>query len=35
MADLLEKGKNGRSAFPTGAKLHFSKKIFCGYRHSK
>ena len=24
--DLLEKGKNGRNAFRTGAKIHFSKK---------
>ena len=24
--DLLEKGKNGRNAFRTGAKIHFSEK---------
>ena len=26
--DLLENGKNGRNAFPTGAKIHFNEKIF-------
>ena len=31
--DLLEKGKNGRKASRTGAKIHFSEKIFWGYRH--
>ena len=25
--DLLEEGKNGRNAFRTGAKIHFSEKI--------
>ena len=35
--DLLEKGKNGRNAFRTGAKIHFSKKKKKngGYGHSK
>ena len=28
--DLLEEGKNGRNAFRTGAKSHFSEKIFQG-----
>ena len=28
--DLLEEGKNGRSAFRTGAKIHFSEKIVWG-----
>jgi len=26
--DFLEEGKNGRNAFWTGAKIHFSKKIY-------
>lgn len=26
--DLLEEGKNGRNAFRTGAKIHFSEEIF-------
>ena len=26
MAGLLEEGKNGRNAFRTGAKIHFSEK---------
>ena len=31
--DLLEEGKNGRNAFPTGAKIHFSeKKKYFGVR---
>ena len=25
--DLLEKGKNGRNAFQTGANIHFSKNM--------
>ena len=28
--DLLEKGKNGRNASRTGAKIHFSEKIILG-----
>ena len=28
--DLLEKGKNGRNAFRTGAKIHFSEKHILG-----
>ena len=28
--DMLEEGKNGRNAFRTGAKIHFSEKIFWG-----
>ena len=28
--DLLEEGKNGRNAFPTGAKIHFSEKNILG-----
>ena len=30
--DLLANGKNGRNAFPTGAKIHFSKKKYSGVR---
>ena len=30
MQDMLEKGKNGRNAFRTGAKIHFSEKIILG-----
>ena len=33
--DLLEKGKDGRNAFRTGAKIHFSEKKHCGYGHFK
>ena len=28
--DLLEKGKNGRNAFRTGAKIHFNEKNILG-----
>ena len=28
--DLLEEGKNGRNAFSTGAKIHFSEKHILG-----
>jgi len=28
--DLLEDGKNGRDAFPTGAKIHFGEKSILG-----
>ena len=28
--DLLEEGKNGRNAFRTGAKIHFSEKSILG-----
>ena len=28
--DLLEKGKNGRNAFQTGAKIYFSEKNILG-----
>ena len=28
--DLLEEGKNGRNAFPTGAKIHFTEKNTLG-----
>ena len=30
--DLLEKGKTGRNAFRTGAKIHFSEKNYFGVR---
>ena len=30
--DLLGKGKNGRNAFRTGAKVYFSEKKYCGFR---
>ena len=28
--DMLEEGKNGRNAFPTGAKIRFSEKNILG-----
>ena len=28
--DLLQEGKNGRNAFRTGAKIHFSEKNILG-----
>ena len=33
--DLLENGKYGRKAFRTGAKIHFSEKIFWSLGHCK